>query len=156
MQPFLAKLNVIMDVQNNKVSIQPTGKPRQQLYMLQKQSPAVSTAACSIFDYDKDISYYSSSHTPVTDTEDVEAEFTRYDDGLAAHIQSCMYCLHESQSVSSNAAQVISNEENIFTESLYDSNSNSSTPEEQGYERIWTESDIHPWLACDSAEEMIA
>ena len=28
-QPFLATLNVIMDVKNNKVAIQPTGKLRQ-------------------------------------------------------------------------------------------------------------------------------
>ena len=128
--PFLATLNVIMDVQNNMVFIQPIGKPRQQLYMLQKQSHAVSTAACAFYNYHHDISYDSSSHVPETDTEDEEAEFARYHDGSAAHIQSCMYCLHESYSESTNAAQVTSDEENFFPESLYDSHSNSSTPEE--------------------------
>ena len=66
-----------MYVTNNKVSIQPIGKPRQQLHMLQKQSHAVSTAACSIYDYDDDISYDSSSHAPVTDSENEEPEFAR-------------------------------------------------------------------------------
>ena len=92
-QPFLATLNVIMDVKNNKVSIQPIGKPRQQLYMLQKQSHAVSTAACSIYNYDDKIFYDLSSHAEETDLEDEEAEFERYHDGSAAHIQACMYCL---------------------------------------------------------------
>ena len=32
-EPYLATRNVIMDVKNNKVSIQPTGKPREQLPM---------------------------------------------------------------------------------------------------------------------------
>ena len=49
-QAFLTTLNVIMDAKNNKVYIQLTGKPRQQLHMLQKQSHAVSITACSIDD----------------------------------------------------------------------------------------------------------
>ena len=56
-QPVLSTLNVIVDVKNNKVSMQPTGKPRQQLYMLQKQSHALSTAVCTIYDYDHYISH---------------------------------------------------------------------------------------------------
>ena len=112
--------------------------------MLQKQSHAVSTAACSIYDYDADICIDSSSNAHETDTEDEEAEFARYHNGSAAHIQSCMYCLHESQSVSTNAAQVTSDEEEISSEALYDSDSNSSNAEGQGYKRILTESDIHP------------
>ena len=98
--------------------------------MLQKQSHAVSTAACSIYDYADDIYYDLSSHASETDTEDEEPEFAAYHNGSAAHIQSCMYCLHESRSVSTNAAQVTSDEEKLFPESLYDSDSNSSTPEE--------------------------
>ena len=105
-QPSLATLNVIMDVKNNEVSIQPTGKPRHQLDILQKQSHAVSTAACSINNYDDDICNSTSSYVPETDTEDQDAEFARYHDGTAAHIQSCIYSLRESQSVSPNAAQV--------------------------------------------------
>ena len=155
-QPFLSTPNVIMDVMNNKVSIQPIGKLRQQLYMLPKQSNAVCTAACSIYDYDDDICYDSSSHVPQTETEDEKAEFATNHDGSAAHIQPCMYVLYESQSGSTNVAQVISDEVKIFTESPSDSDSNLSTPEEQEYERIFTESDIYSWLACDSAEEMIA
>ena len=69
-QPVLITLNVIMDVNYNEVSIQPTGKPRPQLHILQKQSHAVSIAASSIHDYDDDICNDSSSHTPETDTED--------------------------------------------------------------------------------------
>ena len=86
-QPFLAIPNVIMDIKNYKVSIQPTGKPRQQLFMQQKQSHAISTAAHSIYTHDDDVCYYSSSHAPETDTEDKEAEFVRYHDASAAHIQ---------------------------------------------------------------------
>ena len=129
-QPLLATLNVMMDVKNNKVSIQPSGKPRHQLDMLQKQSHAVSTAVCVMHDYDDDISNDSSSHAPETDTEDESAEFVSYHDCSAAYIQSCIYCLHESQSVSTSAAQVTSNEEKTFSESLHDSVSNSSTAEE--------------------------
>ena len=114
-QPFLATLNVIMDVRNIKVSIQPTRSPRQQLDMLQKQSQAVSTIACSIYDYEDDVSDDPSSHAHETDTEDEEAEFARYHAGSAAHIQSCMDCCHESQLVSTNAAQVTSDEANNFT-----------------------------------------
>ena len=69
-QHFLATLNVSMDVEDNEVCIQPTGKLREQLHMLQKQSHAVSTAAYSIYDYDDDICNDSSSHAPETDTED--------------------------------------------------------------------------------------
>ena len=155
-QPFLATLNVILDMKHNMVSIQPTGKPRKQLYILPLQSNAVSTAACSIYDYNHDISYDLSSHAPGTDTEEEQAEFVRYHDGSAANIQSCIYCLHASQSVSTNTEQVTSDEEKNFPESLCNSDSNSFTPEKQGYGRIFTESDIHSWLACDSTEEMIA
>ena len=66
-QAFLATLNVILHVKNNQVSIQPIGKPRQQLSMLQKESHVVSTAACSIYDYDDDISCDLSSHAEETD-----------------------------------------------------------------------------------------
>ena len=66
-----------------------------------------------------------------------------------------MYCLLEQQSAASTNASN-EDEENIFTDSHYDSDTNSCIPEEQEYERIFTESDIHPWLACDSAEEMIS
>ena len=154
-QPFQATLHVIMNVKNNKVSIQPTEKLRQQLHMLQKQAHAVSTAACSIYD-DDDFSNNSSSDAPETYTEDAEAAFARCYEGLAAHIQSCIYCLHESQSVSTNTAQITSVEEKIFRVSPDDSDSNSSTPEESAYERIFTESDIHSWLTCESAEQIIA
>ena len=123
--------------------MQPTGKPRHQLHMLQKPSPAVSTVACSIDEYDNDISNESSSHAPETDTADKEAECARYHDGSAAHIQSWMYCVHESQSVSTNAAKVTSDEEKIFPKLLSDSDCNSVTQSEQGYQRIFTESDIH-------------
>ena len=115
--------------------------------MLHKQSHAVSTAACSIYDYDDDIFNYLSSHAPETDTEDVEAEFAKCHDGSAVQIQSCMYCSHVSRSVSSNAAQVISDVQNIFSESFYYSDSKASNHEEQRYERILTESHIHPCLA---------
>ena len=91
-QSFLETLNVIMNVKNNMVAMQSTGKPRQQLHMLQKQSHTVSTAACSIYDYDDDISYDSCTHASETDTADEEAEFATYHDASAAHIQSCMYC----------------------------------------------------------------
>ena len=155
-QPFRATLNVIIDVKNHKLAIQPIGKPRQQLHMLQKQSHAVSTAACSIYDYDDDISNDSSSHAPETDSEPEQAEFARYHDGSASHIQACMYCLSEQQAVSTNAAEIDQDEEKIFTESLYNSFTMSSNSEEQGYERIFTESHIHSELACDSPEEMIA
>ena len=68
-----------------------------------------------------------------------------------------MYCVSEQQpAVSTNAAEINQDEEKICTESYYDSDTNSSDPEKQEYERIFTESDIHPWLACDSSEEMIA
>ena len=145
-----------MDVKNINVSIQPTWKSRQQLHILQKQSHAVSTAAGSIYGYDDDITNHASSHAAETDTEDEEAEFARCHNRSAAHIQSCMYCLHESQSVSTNPAQVTSDEVPMFSESLYDSDSNSSNSEQQGYERILTVSDIHSWQTCDSGEEMIA
>ena len=115
-----------------------------------------SNPACSIYDYDNVIFYDSSLHAPETDTEDEEADCARYYDGSEAHIQSCMYCLHESQSVSTNAVQVISHDRKIFPESVYDSDSNSSNPEGQGYDEILTESDVHPCLTCNSAEEMIA
>ena len=128
-QTSLATLNVIMDAKNNKVSIQPTGKPRLQLHMEQKPSHAVSTAACSIYDYDDHTAYYSFLHAPERDTEDEEAQFARYQDASAAQIQSCMYCLPKSQSVSTNPVQLTSGEEKIFTESLYNLDSNSSTPE---------------------------
>ena len=105
-----------MDVKNDKVFIQPTGTPRQQLYMLQKQSHAVSTAACSISDYDYHIYNDSISHARETDTDDEEAKCARYHDRSAAHIQACMYGLHESHSVSTNAAHVIADEGTIFTE----------------------------------------
>ena len=67
-----------------------------------------------------------------------------------------MYYLHESQSVSTYIAQVTSDKEQIFSKSLPNSDSNLSNPEEQGYERILIESDIHLWLACNSAKQMIA
>ena len=124
--------------------------------MLQKQSHAVSTAVCSIYDFDDDISNDSSSHATETDSEDEQAEFERYHNGLASHIQACMYYLPEQQAVSTNTAEIDQDEEKTFTESCYDSDTNSSNPNEQGYERIFTESDIHPWLACDSPEEMMA
>ena len=66
-----------------------------------------------------------------------------------------MYCLRESQSVCTNTTQVTSDAENIFPESLYNSASLSSIPEEPAHKRTFTESDIHAWLACDSAEDMI-
>ena len=66
-QHFLANLNVIIDVKNNKVSIHPIGKPRHHLHMLRKHCHTVSTAACSIDDYNADISYNSSSHAEETD-----------------------------------------------------------------------------------------
>ena len=106
----------MMDVENNKVCIQPTVKPRQQLHMLQKQSHAVCTAVGSIYDYDDDIYNDSSSHARETDTEDEKAECDRYYDRSVAHIQSCMYCLHESQLGISNAAQVTLDVETIFPE----------------------------------------
>ena len=123
--------------------------------MLQNQSHVVSTAARSIYDYHDDISDDSYSHAAETDTENVEPEFARSHDGSAAHIQSCMYCLRESQSVCTNTTQVTSDAENIFPESLYNSDSLSSIPEEPAHKRTFTESDIHAWLACDSAEDMI-
>ena len=54
-----------------------------------------------------------------------------------------MHCLHESQSVSTNAAQVTADAE-TFSESVYYPDSNSSNTEEQGYGRILTDTDIHP------------
>ena len=95
-----------MDVKNNKVCIQPIDKPRQQLHMLQKQSHSVSTAACSIYDYDNDISYDSSSYAAETDSEDEQAEFEAYNEESASHIQACMYCLSAQQAVSTNAAEI--------------------------------------------------
>ena len=85
-QPFLAAPNVIMDVRNNIVSIQSTGKPRQHLHILQKQSDAGSTAGCSIYDCDDDICIDQSSHGPETDIEHEEAEFAKYCDESAAQI----------------------------------------------------------------------
>ena len=111
--------------------------------MLQKQSHAVSTAACSIHDYDDDISNDSSSHAPETDSEDEQGEFERHHDGSALHIQACMYCLSEQPAVSTNAAEIAQDEEKTFTESLNDSDTKSSNPDQQGYERISRESDIH-------------
>ena len=82
--------------------------------MRQKQSHALSTAACSIYDYDDDISCDSSSHAEETDSEDEQGEFERYHDGSAAHIQACMYCLSEQQPVvSTNAAEIDPDEDRI-------------------------------------------
>lgn len=50
--------NVCMDVRNNQVSIQSTGKLRQQVHILQKHSRVGSTIAYSIYDYDDNISNY--------------------------------------------------------------------------------------------------
>ena len=124
--------------------------------MVQKQSHIVSTAACSVYDNDDDISNDSSAHAPETDLEDKLAEFQRYHDGCASHIQVCMYCLSKQRAVSTNAADIHQNKEKIFTQSLYDSDSNPSNPEEQVHERIFTESNIYPSLAYNSAEAMIA
>ena len=93
--------------------------------MVHTQSHTVSTAVCSIYDYDDDITNDSSLHVYETHTEDEEAEFARYHDGSAPHIQACMYCIHESQSASTNVAQVKSYEEKICIELLYDADSNS-------------------------------
>ena len=94
-QAFLITLNVIIDVKHNKVSIQPTRKPKQHRHMLQKQSHAVSTAACSMYQYDNEIPNDSSSHAPEIDIEDEKAEFPRYHDVSVAHILCCIYCFHE-------------------------------------------------------------
>ena len=69
-----------MDVRHNKVAIQYIWKSKQQLHILQKQSHTVSTAACSIYDYDDDIYNDSFAHAPGTDREDQEAEFARSHD----------------------------------------------------------------------------
>lgn len=93
-QSLLTALNVIMNVRNNNVAMQPTGKSTHPLHMLQKQLRAVSTAACSICTYDDDIFHDSSSHVCETHSEDAEAEFARYLDESAQHIQSYICCLH--------------------------------------------------------------
>ena len=111
--------------------------------MLQEQSHEVSTAAWSIYDCDHDICIDQSSHGPETDIEHEEAEFTKYYNESAAHIQSCMHCLHKSQSVRTNAAEVTA-DAGTFSESVYYPDSNSSNTEEQGYGRILTDTDMHP------------
>ena len=68
--------------------MQPTGKLTEELQMPSKQSYAVSTAACSIHDYEVDIFNDFSSHRYATDIEDEEAEFAQYYDGSVTQIQS--------------------------------------------------------------------
>ena len=95
-----------MDVKKNKVFYHTMKKPRQQLYILQRQPHAVSTEACGIYDYDDDISHDSSSHAEATDSEDKQAEFERYHDGSASQIQACILCLSELQAVSTKGAEI--------------------------------------------------
>ena len=129
-QPFLSILHVMIDVRNHKYSIQATGKPRPYLYILHKQSHALSTAACSIYNCDNHITNHSSSHAFESDTDDKKAEFGWHQNESAAYIQSCIYCAHESKLVSSDSAEVTWNQAKIFTEVAYHSNKHSSNGNE--------------------------
>ena len=93
---FFAAGNMIIDFRKQKVSIQAVWKRRTYLDMLWKQGHAVSTAAGSIYQHDDNVINYRSVHTSQSDTDDEEAEFANYQDGSAAQIQLCMYCLHVS------------------------------------------------------------
>ena len=130
--PMLHHLNTVMNVKDNRVSIQPKGKMRYDLNMLDRvtETPVMQAAATYTEDndspYDSPISCNSWSHEYETETDaDTTDSFSD------------------------------SKEEPVLSHHISDDNLQ-GRPREQGYQMLDETHTLHPWLDCYSAEEMIA
>ena len=130
--PVSHHCNTVINVKDNRVSIQPRGKMRYDLHMLDRvrETPVMQPAATYMEDYDlpydSPISHNSSSHAHATGTD-------------------------EDTTDSSSDSE----EEPALSHHLSDNDSQGRS-EERGYQMLDETTTLHPWFDCDSAEEMIA
>ena len=131
--PMLNHLNRVMNVEDNRVTIQTRGKMRYDTNMLDSviETPVMQAAAplTQGYDspYDSPISYDSSSDAYETET-DADTPDSSVSD---------------------------SEEEPALSHHTSD-NDSQGRPEEQGDQMLDENPTLHPWLDCDSAKEMIA
>ena len=129
---MLHHLNTVMNVKDYRVSIQTKGKMRYDLNMLDRvtETPVMQVAATYTQDYDSaydsPISDDSSWHAHETDTDEDTTDSSTESDEDPALLQ------HTS------------------------ANDSQGRPQEQGNLMLDETRTLHPWLDCDSGEDMIA
>ena len=130
---ILHHFNTGMNVKDNRVSIQARGHMRYDLNVLDRvtEIPVMQAAAIFTEDYDSPynspILYDSSSHAYDIETDEDTTDSSAND----------------------------SEEEPALSHQKSNTDSE-GRPEEQGYQMLDETPSLHPWLACDSTEDMIA
>ena len=128
---MLHHLNTVMNVRDNRISIQPRCKRAYDLHILDRVTDTSVMQAAATFTEDYDSTYYlpisydSSSNAYTTETDEDTTDSSVTDSG-------------EEPALSHTSGNDIQ-----------------GRSEEQRYEMLDETPTLHPWLDCDSAKEMI-